>query len=141
MDKECVWCGSSLFLLFTQDYLSEHSYSHTSLILLIAYVFFVTCILLSVCLCGWSNSHVPLIYLTIRSFRRLHVMFMVWTFPLIYRGLEILEDHKRRGSRFSLVMHCFVAVMLFTQQVFHLECLLLFQIKSQSGVAYKSVVY
>ena len=33
----------------------------------------------------------------------------------------------------------FVAVMLFTQQVFHLECLLLFQIKSQPGVAYKSV--
>ena len=44
----------------------------------------------------------------------------------------------------------FVAVMLLTQQVFHLECLLffnsfcylrLFQIKSQPGVAYKSVVY
>ena len=35
----------------------------------------------------------------------------------------------------------FAAVMLFTQQVFHLECLLLFRIKSQPGVAYKSVVY
>ena len=35
----------------------------------------------------------------------------------------------------------FVAVMLFTQQLFHLECLLLFQIKSQLGVAYKSAVY
>ena len=35
----------------------------------------------------------------------------------------------------------FVAVMLFTQQVFHLECLLLFRIKSQPGVAYKSVDY
>ena len=35
----------------------------------------------------------------------------------------------------------FVAVMLFTQQVFHLECLLLIRIKSQSGVAKKSVVY
>ena len=34
----------------------------------------------------------------------------------------------------------FVAVMLFTQQVFRLECLL-FQIKSQRGVAYKSVDY
>ena len=33
----------------------------------------------------------------------------------------------------------FVAVMLFTQQVFHLECLLLFRIKS--GVACKIVVY
>ena len=33
----------------------------------------------------------------------------------------------------------FVGVVLFTQQVFHLECLLLFQIKSQPGVAYKSV--
>ena len=30
--------------------------------------------------------------------------------------------------------------MLFTKQVFHLECLL-FQIKSQPGVAYKSAVY
>ena len=30
--------------------------------------------------------------------------------------------------------------MLFTKQVFHLECLL-FRIKSQSGVAYKSAVY
>ena len=35
----------------------------------------------------------------------------------------------------------FVAVVLFTQQVFHLECLLLFQIKSQPRVAYKSVDY
>ena len=35
----------------------------------------------------------------------------------------------------------FIAVMLFTQQVFHLECLLLFKMKSQPGVAYKSVVY
>ena len=37
-----------------------------------------------------------------------------------------------------------VAVMLFNQQVFHLECLLmllLFRIKSQSVIAYKSVVY
>ena len=34
----------------------------------------------------------------------------------------------------------FVAVMLFTKQVFHLEYLLCW-IKSQSGVAYKSVVY
>ena len=45
-----VWVISGSF--FTQDYFSEHSYSHTSLILLIAYVFPVTCILLSVCLCG-----------------------------------------------------------------------------------------
>ena len=36
----------------------------------------------------------------------------------------------------------FVAVMLFTHQVFHLECLLLlFQIKSQPADAYKSIVY
>ena len=35
----------------------------------------------------------------------------------------------------------FVAVMLFTQQVLNLECLLLFQIKSQPGVAYESVFY
>ena len=34
----------------------------------------------------------------------------------------------------------FVAVMLFTKQVFHLEYLLCW-INSQSGVAYKSVVY
>ena len=31
--------------------------------------------------------------------------------------------------------------MLFTQQVFHLECLLLFQIQFQPAVAYKSVDY
>ena len=31
--------------------------------------------------------------------------------------------------------------MLFTQQVFHLECLLLFQVKSHPGVAYKIVAY
>ena len=30
--------------------------------------------------------------------------------------------------------------MLFTQQVLHLECLLLLQIKSQPGVAYKKSV-
>ena len=35
----------------------------------------------------------------------------------------------------------FVAVMLFTQQIFHLDCLLLFWIKSQLGVAYKSIIY
>ena len=35
----------------------------------------------------------------------------------------------------------FEAVMLFTQQVFHLECLLLIWIKSQPGVAKKCVVY
>ena len=35
----------------------------------------------------------------------------------------------------------FVAVMLFTQHVFHLESLLLFRIKSQPGVAYNSAVY
>ena len=38
-------------------------------------------------------------------------------------------------------MYDFVAVMLFTQQVFHLECLLLFQIESQPGVAYISDAY
>ena len=31
--------------------------------------------------------------------------------------------------------------MLFTQQVFHSECLLLFQIKSQPSGAYKSLDY
>ena len=35
----------------------------------------------------------------------------------------------------------FVVVMLFTQQVFDLDCLLSLQIKSQPGVAYKSVDY
>ena len=35
----------------------------------------------------------------------------------------------------------FVAVMLFTQQVFCLEFILLFHIKSQPDVAYKSVNY
>ena len=34
----------------------------------------------------------------------------------------------------------FVAVMFFTEQVFDLECLLLFQTKSQPGVACKSIV-
>ena len=35
----------------------------------------------------------------------------------------------------------FVALILYTQQVFHLECLLLIQNKSQPGFVYKSVVY
>ena len=35
----------------------------------------------------------------------------------------------------------FVAVMLFNQQVFHLGCLLIFQIKSHLGIAYQSVDY
>ena len=35
----------------------------------------------------------------------------------------------------------FIAVMLFTQQVFLLGCLSLFRIKSQPVVAYKCVVY
>ena len=35
----------------------------------------------------------------------------------------------------------FVAVMLFTQEVFHLQFLLLIRIKSQSGIAYKNVIY
>ena len=35
----------------------------------------------------------------------------------------------------------FVTAMLFTQQVSHLEYLLLFWIKSHPGVSYKSVVY
>ena len=35
----------------------------------------------------------------------------------------------------------FVSVMLFTKQVFHLECFLLFHIKSEPGVADKSAVY
>ena len=72
-----------LFLLFTQDYLSEHSYSHTKLILLIAYVFPVTCTLLSVCLCGWSNSNVPLIYLTIRTLTLPHEFMFVFIRYLI----------------------------------------------------------
>ena len=35
----------------------------------------------------------------------------------------------------------FVVGMLFTQQVFHLEGLLLFHIKSHRGITYKSVDY
>ena len=35
----------------------------------------------------------------------------------------------------------FIAVMLFTHQVFHLEYYLLFRIKSEFGVAFKSVGY
>ena len=35
----------------------------------------------------------------------------------------------------------FVAVVLFTQQVFHLECVLLYQIKSQSSAGYKNGDY
>ena len=62
-----------------------------------------------------------------------------------------------RMYHFSLISMDFVAVMLFTEQVFYLECLfyfwlllivkdcylrfLLFWIKFQPGVAYKSFVY
>ena len=50
--------------------------------------------------------------------------------------------HRKGGKHcFSLVMYDFVAVMLFTQQVSHLECLLLFQIESQPGIAYISDAY
>ena len=35
----------------------------------------------------------------------------------------------------------FVAVMFLTQQIFHLEYLLFFEIRSQLGVAYKMVEY
>ena len=57
----CVPCGPSPFLLFTQDYLFAHSYSHSSLILLIFEIFPVTCILFSVCLCN-THSVNSLIY-------------------------------------------------------------------------------
>ena len=59
-----------------------------------------------------------------------------------YRGRGRL--YKKGKLCFSLVIMASVAVMLFNQQVFHLECLLmllLFRIKSQSVIAYKSVVY
>ena len=69
--------GSSLFLfffLFTLDYLSEHSHSHTGLILLIAqnlphYLHFIFCLFV------WliKNSDGSLIHLTSRSFRGSYV--------------------------------------------------------------------
>ena len=61
------------FFLFTLDYLSQHSYSHISLIL------FITENLPSYlhsafCLYGWLNSNVPLIDLTITTVLGNHVI-------------------------------------------------------------------
>ena len=63
----------SPFLLFTQDYFSEHFHNHTSLFLINAwnlpyYWHF------DFCLYGWSNSNVPLtlIHLNIRAFSEDH---------------------------------------------------------------------
>ena len=70
--------GLSLFLLFTLDYLSEHSYSHTGLILfitgnLLSYLHFAFCLLY-----GWLNVSVPLIDLTIRAALGNHVILRDW---------------------------------------------------------------
>ena len=57
-----------------------------------------------------------------------------------YRGGCLLSIAKEVSTAFLLV-YGFLAVMLFTQQVFHLECYYYFEIKSQPDVAYKSVCY
>ena len=49
------------------NYLSEHLHSDTGVILIVARNLPVTCIFLSDCLYGWSNSNVSIIYLTIRT--------------------------------------------------------------------------
>ena len=49
------------------NYLSEHLHSDTGVILIVARSLPVTCIFLSDCLYGWSNSNVSIIYLTIRT--------------------------------------------------------------------------
>ena len=49
------------------NYLSEHLHIDTGLILIVPRNVPVTCIFLSNCLYGWSNSNVTLIYLTIRT--------------------------------------------------------------------------
>ena len=76
--KAWISYGLSLFLLFTLDYLSEHSYSHTGLILfitgnLLSYLHFTFCLLY-----GWLNVSVPLIDLTIRAALGNHVIFRDW---------------------------------------------------------------
>ena len=53
-----------------------------------------------------------------------------------YRGGE-LPIEKEISTAFYSQCKDFVAVMLFIQQFFHLECLLLFQIKAQPSVDYK----
>ena len=76
--KAWISYGLSLFLLFTLDYLSEHSYSHTGLILfitgnLLCYLHFAFCLLY-----GWLNVSVPLIDLTIRAGLGNHVILRDW---------------------------------------------------------------
>ena len=77
---ELVRCGSyasHLFLLFTQDYLSEHSCNLTSLILQLEFLP-VTCILLSVNLYGWSNSMYPSTISPLGLFQGI-ICDIVWT--------------------------------------------------------------
>ena len=86
--KEWVPGEPSLFFLFTQDFLSGHSYSHTSLILLIAlnlpcYLHFA--LYLFIWLMKPKCIPHPSHYYD--CFRESNIVFIMWT-PLTYMGWD-----------------------------------------------------
>ena len=92
-----------LFLLFTKDYLSEHSYSHTSLILLIAWnlLLFVVCFVF-VCVVDQTQLY-PSSISSLGLFRGSYVILKVCT-SLFIGGLEFLKNHRRRDQDFLVKM-------------------------------------
>ena len=128
-------------------------------------IFPVACILLSVRLYGSSNSNVPL-HLSHHQdcFMVSYLIFIgVNLFihrgePVYSQGVRILKNYRSGDQDFlekwgggggcSLyrgVVHRkgaidFVALMLFTQQVFHLECLLLFRLNLRMVLLMKVLI-
>ena len=101
------------------------SHNHTSLIFLSLEIFSVTCILLSVCLYGWSNSNVFLIHLPIRTVSGDHMQYWEkekrtlepcitgepsWSGDLIWKGRGTqTPPHimRLRGNNSSKCINCF----------------------------------
>ena len=100
ISKEWVLCGPSWFLLLTQDYLSEHCYSHISLILLIAwnlpcYLYFYFCLFV------WLiKLKCTLIYLTFRTVSGDHMQYSWCESFFFYRGVEIFEKSQKGDQDF-----------------------------------------
>ena len=103
IDKRWFPCGSSPFLLFTQDYLSEYSYSHISWILhiawnlpLLAFCFLCVCMVDQTQMYPSSISPLKLFQGIICNIHSVN--------PLIYRGLGFLKNHRRRDQDFLVKM-------------------------------------
>ena len=107
--KGWVPCVPTLFLLFTQNYLSEHYYSQTSLILLIAWN--LSCYFrFAFSLFAWFIRLECALYLFHHYdyFGGLYVIFIVWT--LLFIGgrdfQKIIEGRFENGGKhfFSLAL-------------------------------------